>query len=72
MKIFSNRSGFPGPVLQDFNSLLKEIDTELTNNVQIKTDNYRTARKIYYKFTDDGNSTRVINFVKDKISVNLK
>jgi CDP-glycerol glycerophosphotransferase len=55
---------FPGPVAKDFSSLLSEIDRELRANDQIHNERYKIARKIFYNYTDDRNTRRVVDRVK--------
>jgi CDP-glycerol glycerophosphotransferase len=55
---------FPGPIVQNFASLIIELDNELTYCKQIGSERYNTSKKFFYKFIDDKNSERVVEKVR--------
>ncbi len=60
---------FPGPVVQNFLLLLEEIDKELNTNIQIHSEKYKIARKIFFEHIDDKNTERVIKKIKRRLKI---
>lgn len=52
---------FPSDVILDFDTLLVELEKELASNLQTKTQRYETSRKLFFKYVDILNSSRVVD-----------
>jgi len=56
---------FPGPVLGDFDSLLRELDRELAQGGQVTGERYRICRQLFFNHLDDGNARRVLDRLRE-------
>lgn len=56
---------FPGPVVSDFDSLLIELDRELTQGNQVGGERYRICRQLFFNQLDDGNTRRVLDKLRN-------
>ena len=63
---------FPGPVVQDFSSLLGEVDRGLSGRQLTGSDPYRIAQKIFFEYRDGRNAERVVARVKAAIQAPYK
>lgn len=55
---------FPGPICQEFSSLLQALDGALSNDTSTLDPGYAFKRKIFFDFIDDSNAARVVQHVK--------
>lgn len=62
--LYDMEVAFPGPVVQDFSSLLGEVDRELSARQLTGSDQYRMAQKIFFEYRDGRNAERVVARVK--------
>lgn len=51
---------FPGPVVQDFDGLLLELECALMSTSHVTTERYRMCRKLFFNHLDDNNAQRVV------------
>lgn len=56
---------FPSSLIFTFDKLLKELDKELSNPTQLKTDKYKLSQNLFFNKIDINNSKRVIEKVKN-------
>jgi CDP-glycerol glycerophosphotransferase len=61
---------FPGPITNNFDSLIKTINLEINSKKQIKSEKYLFAKKLFFNFFDDNNSERVIKRIIKLIKYN--
>ena len=54
---------FPGPVVANFESLLEALDMELKGTGQVSSERYRMTKQLFFKYTDDQNSARLVERV---------
>lgn len=59
---------FPSKVVTQFDNLLDELEMELISNRQTNSQKYKDTKKIFFKYIDNANSSRVL----DKINQILK
>ncbi len=55
---------FPGPVVATPQALVQALDQELSNPLQVDSDRYRMARKLFFAHTDAGNCQRVVDRIR--------
>ncbi len=55
---------FPGPVVNNIDNLCHQIETQLKQINDPKTERYKIAQKLFYKYIDNNNSNRVVNMIK--------
>lgn len=59
---------FPGPVCQNFESLMNEINSLLKSGLDKPTETYLFKRKIFFDYIDDQNSARLVaKVLKDNL-----
>lgn len=51
---------FPGPVVRQFDQLLEALDSELARDAQSDSERYQMTRRLFFKYTDDKNSARLV------------
>jgi CDP-glycerol glycerophosphotransferase len=55
---------FPGLIVQSFDVLLSEMDAELSNPHQVKSEKYQFVRRLFFEYTDNKNSERIVSKIK--------
>jgi CDP-glycerol glycerophosphotransferase len=58
--LYDMELAFPGPVIGHFDALLEALDQELAGTTQVASERYRMARRLFFKYTDDSNSVRLV------------
>jgi len=59
---------FPGAVVSDYQSLMNELDKELTKNTQTDSVKYKISQKMFFEYIDDKNTDRIIKKIKKLLS----
>ncbi|BAN49746.1 CDP-glycerol glycerophosphotransferase family protein [Metapseudomonas resinovorans] len=65
--LYDMELAFPGPVLKDFDDLLRALDEELTCPRQVAGGRYAQTKKLFFSFQDDRNSARVVGKLNELI-----
>ncbi|OWJ91212.1 teichoic acid biosynthesis protein B [Pseudomonas sp. A46] len=65
--LYDMELAFPGPVLKDFDDLLRALDEELTCPRQVAGGRYEQTKKLFFSFQDDCNSARLVDRLKELI-----
>lgn len=55
---------FPSKVTTEFDNLLNILEEELISNSQIHSQKYIDTKKMFFKYLDNSNSLRVVNYIK--------
>lgn len=58
---------FPSKVVTEFDDLIANLESELKTPIQIKSQQYKTTQKVFFKHVDVYNALRVVNNVKKAI-----
>ena len=66
--LYDMELAFPGPVTGHFDALLEALDRELSGTGQVNSERYRMARRLFFKFTDDSNSVRLVERLQKLIT----
>ncbi|UUY09349.1 CDP-glycerol glycerophosphotransferase family protein [Pseudomonas sp. J452] len=61
---------FPGPICEEFSSLLQALDNALSNDTSTLDPDYALKRKIFFDFIDDSNAARVVQHVQAEFMEN--
>ena len=60
---------FPGPIVNNINDLCYQLDTQLNQINNPKTERYTIAQKLFFKYIDNNNSNRVVEMIKKTTDV---